>query len=382
MKKITLLALLCWPFLIKAQPASYVLKGKIRKQSGPLRVYLLQAINDKLIVDSTDAHNGVFRITGMVDGPVRAILIFSHTGQYMDLTSLRPGTDSKLFFLEKGDTKIVTQQNASKARITSPTNEQETEYKDALAKIDKSITQINKAFVKASPKEQADQNFIQKLGQRYALAMEARKMMQYKFITEHPTSFLSLTALKELTNAQLEPDQIEPLFQQLTREIRNSAEGKAFQAEITQVRNLDIGQQAPDFEVQDMNGKPVRLSDFKGKTVLLDFWGSWYAPSRRAHEYIREAYRAFKDKNFTVISIALDPPADRPYLEKAIQEDSLVWTNLSDPTKDRNDAAKAFGVKVIPQNYLIDSTGMIINKDLHGPALSQQLSSLLLPENP
>lgn len=382
MKKITLLALLCWPFLIKAQSASYVLKGKITKQKGPLRVYLTQAINDKLIVDSADAHDGEFRITGMVDGPVRAMLIFSHNGQYMDLMRLRPGSDSKLFFLEKGDTKVTTQEDVSKARIISPTNEQEAEYNEALAKIDKSITQINKTYLKASPKELADQNFLQKIGQRYALAMEARKMMQYKFITEHPTSFLSLTALKELTNAQLEPDQIEPLFQQLTRDIRNSAEGKAFQAEITKVRNLDVGSPAPDFEVPDMNGKPVRLSDFKGKTVLLDFWGSWYAPSRKAHEYIREAYREFKDKNFTVISIALDPPADRPYLEKAIQEDSLIWTNLSDPTKDKNNAAKAYGVKVIPQNYLIDSTGMIINKDLHGPALSQQLASLLLPENP
>ncbi|HEY9257019.1 MAG TPA: TlpA disulfide reductase family protein [Chitinophaga sp.] len=381
MKKITLLALLSCPVFIMAQPAKFVLNGKVTKQSSPIKVYLNQVINEKLIIDSAEVRDGVFRFEGMVDGPIRAMLIFNHKGSTMNFMELSPDADVKIFYLEEGDTKIQTQENISKAKVISPTNDMQIEYTNSLKSVDKSIAQIDKAAHKASAAQKANKAFQQKINQRYALAFEAKKLMLQKYIAENPDSYLSLLALEDVAGVQINPDQIEPIFQTLTPEIRNTPEGKSFQQEITRIRNLAVGNTAPDFEVPDMDGKMVRLSDFKGKTVLLDFWASWCEPCRRQHQYVREAYRQFKDKGFTVISIALDPPADRAYLLEAIQEDSLVWTNLSDPTKDKNQAAKAYSIKLLPQNYLIDSTGMIFNKDLHGESLSQQLNSLLLHPN-
>jgi peroxiredoxin len=381
MKKITILALLSCPLFIKAQPAKFVLNGKVTKQSGPVKVYLNQLINEKLVIDSADLRDGTFRFEGMVDGPIRAMLIFDHKGSTMNFMELPPDADVRIFYLEKGDINVQTQENVSKAKVNSFTNERETEYKNSLKSVEKSIAQITKAYTKSSAAEKADKAYQQKMNQRYAVAYEAKKLLLQKYIAENPDSYFSLLALEDVAGIQINPDQIEPLFQTLTPEIRNTPEGKAFQEELTRIRNLAVGNDAPDFEVQDMDGKMVRLSDFKGKTVLLDFWASWCEPCRREHQYIREAYRQFKDKGFTVISIALDPPADRSYLIKAIQEDSLIWTNLADPTKDKNQAAKAFSIKLLPQNYLIDSTGMIFNKDLHGESLSQQLNSLLLHPN-
>ncbi|MBS0030847.1 redoxin domain-containing protein [Chitinophaga sp. 22321] len=378
MKKITILALLCCPVFIKAQPGTYIVTGRISKLDGPAKVYLNKVINRELVVDSAEVHNGLFRFEGTLDGPMRAMLILDTHGGISDFVQLPANADTRLFYLEKGTIKVQAREHISKARITSPTNELEAGYDEALRSVNKSIDQITKSYNKTPASIKAQKDFQQKLNQRYAVAFEAKKLLLQKYIAENPNSYFSLLALEDVAGVQINPDQIEPLFQKLSAEVRNSAEGKSFAEEMNRIRSLAVGSDAPDFEVPDMNGKPVRLSDFKGKTVLLDFWASWCEPCRRQHQYVREAYKQFKDKNFTVISIALDPPADRSYLIQAIREDSLVWTNLADPATDKNQAAKAYSIKLLPQNYLIDSTGMIFNKDLHGESLQQQLNSLLL----
>jgi len=363
---------------MKAQPATYTVTGSISKLEGPAKVYLNKVINKQLVVDSAEVLNGRFHFEGTLEGPMRAMLILDTKGGISDFMHLPANADTRLFYLEKGPIKVQTREHISKARITSPTNELEAGYNESLKSVNKSIDQITKGYNKAPAALRAEKDFKQKINQRYAVAFEAKKLMLQKYIAENPNSYFSLLALEDVAGVQINPDQIEPLFQKLSAEVRNSDEGKSFAEELNRIRSLSVGSDAPDFEVPDMNGKPVRLSDFKGKTVLLDFWASWCEPCRQQHQYVREAYKQFQDKNFTVISIALDPPADRSYLIQAIQEDSLVWTNLADPATDRNQAAKAYNIKLLPQNYLIDSTGMIFNKDLHGASLQQQLNSLLL----
>ncbi|MFY0255979.1 redoxin domain-containing protein [Chitinophaga sp. 30R24] len=364
-----------------AQPAKFTLNGKLNKQNGPEKVYLNRMENDKLIVDSVAINNGAFSFEGMVDGPVRTMLILDHKGGGINYMQLPPDTDIKIFYLEKGTINLEAEDNISNANVISPLNKQQKDFKNFFKSVDKPLAQINKAYQQASSAQKADKNFQQQMAQRYKVAIEAKKLLQQKYVAENPDSYFSLEILEELAGVQINPDVIGPLFKKLSERVQNTPEGKSFAAEIAQSQNLIIGSVAPNFEVPDINGNKVKLSDFKGKTVLLDFWGSWLEPCRQQHQYVREAYNKFKDKNFTVISIALDPPADRSYMLKAIQEDSLVWTNLSDPNTDKNEAAKVYIIKTLPQNYLIDSSGTIFNKNLQGASLMQQLNSLLLPQN-
>lgn len=380
MKKITLIAL-CWPIFVNAQPAKYILNGKLNKQNGPVKIYLNKVVNEALVVDSAEVKNGEFRFEGMVDGPMRAMLILDTKGGGMNFMELPPDADTRIFFLEKGNIKVTINEKVSKALIYSPINDEEDYFKKSMKSVLKSIRQLSKEYNRASAAKKEDKGFQQQLALRYQVSHEAQKLLQHKYIAENPNSFYSLMALEELAGLDVNPDMIEPIFLKLSEEVRNTPEGKAFAAEIARARNLTVGSDAPDFEVPDINGKMVRLSDFKGKTVFLDFWASWCEPCRREHRKILQAYNEFKDKNFTIISVALDPPADRKYLLEAIKEDSMVWTNLADPKIDRNQAARVYGVKAIPQNFLIDSTGMIFNKDLSGESLYQQLNSLLNKQN-
>jgi peroxiredoxin len=132
---------------------------------------------------------------------------------------------------------------------------------------------------------------------------------------------------------------------------------------------------APDFSLSTPNGQQVSLSSFKGKYVLLDFWASWCAPCRAENPNVVAAYQKFKDKNFTVLGVSLDEKKEA--WEKAIKDDGLVWTNVSDLRGWDSEAARMYQVESIPANFLIDPEGRIIASNLRGAALAAHLETIL-----
>ncbi len=87
-----------------------------------------------------------------------------------------------------------------------------------------------------------------------------------------------------------------------------------------------VGKEAPDFSLPDVNGNQVKLSSFKGKYVLVDFWASWCGPCRIENPNVVKAYNQFKNKNFTVLGVSLDRPGQKDKWLKAIEDDQLTWT--------------------------------------------------------
>ena len=132
------------------------------------------------------------------------------------------------------------------------------------------------------------------------------------------------------------------------------------------------GDMAPDIVMNDPDGNERKLSDLRGKVVLLDFWASWCGPCRRENPSVVRAYENYKDQGFEVFSVSLDSDANR--WRKAIEQDQLTWPNhVSDLQGWRNGAAREYGISSIPHTMLIDRDGAILATHLRGSGVESAL---------
>lgn len=183
---------------------------------------------------------------------------------------------------------------------------------------------------------------------------------------------------------------LEPLSNDQVNKIVNEAAKKypshqavaAIKASLDQQMNKTVaaswvGKEAPDFSMPDVNGKEVKLSSFRGKYVLVDFWASWCGPCRNENPNLVNAYNQFKNKNFTVLGVSLDRPGQKDKWLQAIKDDKLAWTNISDLQFWNSPVVALYGFDGIPFNVLVDPQGKIIAEGLRGSSLEGELKAVL-----
>ena len=141
------------------------------------------------------------------------------------------------------------------------------------------------------------------------------------------------------------------------------------------IKNKLKPRKAPDFTLPDTTGKPVSLSSFKGKYVLVDFWASWCQPCREENPNVVKAYNQFRNKNFTILGVSLDKEKDS--WEKAIHDDGLAWNQVSDLKFWSTEPVSLYNVSGIPYNFLVDPNGNIIAENIRGEELFSTLSDVL-----
>jgi len=170
-----------------------------------------------------------------------------------------------------------------------------------------------------------------------------------------------------------------PLFipyakEYLARYGTETESNQKLEQQIKNAKSLTVGAEAPDFAMNDLEGNEVKLSDFKGKVVLIDFWASWCGPCRRENPHVVKLYEKYKKDGFEILGVSLDRSKDK-WLQ-AVDKDELEWPQVSDLKGWQNEVAQMYSVKSIPHTILLDQDGKILAHKLRGPNLDNALKEL------
>ncbi|GGH71004.1 peroxiredoxin [Filimonas zeae] len=398
MKKIaTFLAVLLLPCLTIAQikeKGAFVLNVQIQQANPNVKLYLAYQFDGKRILDSADNKNGTYTFAGTVERPLHATLVSDHNQlgiqQLMKSSAKGASIDAMKIYLHPDTINLKTEKLVQNGVFPgSGMNNDNESLKGLLKAIDderKAISQQlrSRGFIISTndntsrlPISEADSIQIRALVTRLDSLGAATRPVYKKFITDNPNSYIALQSLIMYAGSFPDVFVIEPMFNRLSAEVRNTSAGREFARFLTDRENILPGTKAPGFTQSDTEGKPVSLSSFNGKYVLIDFWASWCAPCRAANPELVRLYNDFKDRNFTILGVSLDEQAGKKLWLKAIKDDQLTWTQVSDLKHWDNSVVKLYSVRAIPQSFLIDPDGIIVARGLNLAELREKLQEIL-----
>jgi peroxiredoxin len=372
LKKITLLALAGLPAIVFAQDKKYTVQGKLGENNAPAKIYLEYRVQGKGVIDSATLNGGKFQFTGVAGNtPNYAEIAFNARG-----TGAGNTTAYRSIYLEPGIITITSPDQLADAKIEgTKTNVENEQYRLAQKPVNDAYQALDNKQKAATPEQQNSPEFMRQIRADEKAIEEQSAAVDKKFIQENPDSFISLNALEQFAYGADYVD-IEPLFNALSPALKQTERGKKFADRMPKLKAVALGATAPEFAEADTSGKAIRLSSFRGKYVLIDFWASWCGPCRRENPNIVQAYNHYKNQKFTILGVSLDRPNAKDKWMNAIHKDGLTWNQVSDLKFWNGKAATLYSIHGIPQNYLLDPNGKIIAKNLHGDDLENKLAEI------
>ena len=355
----------------QAQPNSFTVTGTVTKATPGSYVYLETNSQPTRAIDSVKVDaNKSFTMTRPVANGGEVLVLNVGGGQKMAL--LVEGNEK---LMVKADGYVMDAKTGQRgtATVTGSKNMEYYTKLDALRTgMEAKISDWNKQVATATEKK--DTKRIEQIEQDYAAAQTDVVNKVKAMLPDMGTSLVSLFALN-FVDINTNFDTYDQLAQRFQKENPDSPNAKALIGRVARIKGVMVGSEAPEIALSDTTGKPVTLSSLRGKYVLLDFWASWCGPCRNENPNVVRMYDKFKDKGFAIYSVSLDK--DKESWVRAIRNDRLTWTHVSDLKYWQSEAAQKYGVQGIPATFLLDKDGKIIAKNLRGDALEQKLEEIL-----
>lgn len=375
---LTATALLLNTAAIGQQP--FTVKGKIDGLTQKYIYLSYSGADDKYVTDSSRVTAGSFSFKGNISEPTMATL-------YSDKNAAMMGrSQSAQLFIEPGNLTVSgNKQKLSDIKVTgSKTQDEYSELQAAQAPIFAKLNPINAAYDKANKEYIA----ARKAGKKSEKELEAIKekateakdksepyydemaKVDMAFVRSHPASYVT-TYIMRYRVSGITIQEGEEVYAKMPATLQQSAGGKEFRKELDQLKMGSPGSTAYNFSKPDINGQPLKLADFKGKYVLVDFWASWCVPCRKSNPHLKTLYAKYKDKGFEIIGIS-DDDRNNAAWKKAVDQDGIgIWkhvlrgldmdkrmANLPNP----DDISDQYGIHSLPTKILIDPNGIIVGR--------------------
>ncbi|WP_316818295.1 TlpA disulfide reductase family protein [Pedobacter nyackensis] len=339
MKKVVLCFLLALPFTGFCQQHKYLIKARFDHISPKAKAYLIYQVDNMMVIDSCRVKGGTFTFSGVIKEPLQCTLVLGHGGKLNEAGDV----DSQSVYLEAGSIQVEGENALAKAKVWGTPLNLDNQEKQKLIKSIKGLGTVEEPILMSG------------------------------FVRRHPASRVSLDWMVEIGGRD---NLVIESYPELSEALKQTKAGKELGHAIKTSLSIRAGKPAPDFALPDQNGRLIRLSDFRGKYVLLDFWASWCKPCRALQPKLKALYDALNATGkFVILAISLDK--DKAAWLKAIQEDKVPWLQVADLGKAQNQAAVLYDVNLIPASFLIGPDGVILNSE-HKAAL---MRDKILPSN-
>jgi peroxiredoxin len=327
------------------------------------KIYMEKMVAGKAeTIDTAEVVAGKFTFTGKMPVPDFRYLRLNERDYFAQFFLENSNITVSAYKDSLQRTKIIGSQSQDDFKI----------YIDEMARMQKEVKALHNKYtaaVKVNNTKEADKAKID-----YQALLDNSLVFLKNFVKEHPKSVVSAYVCEEQLAAQINEEELEAIVKKFPSKISTSEYVIKLKARIEEQKKIAVGILAPDFTMNDPDGKPIQLSSLRGKIVLLDFWASWCMPCRQENPNVVKLYQQYHQKGFEILGVSLDRAKEK--WVKAIQDDQLTWLHVSDLKFWQNEAARLYAITVIPQSVLIGKDGKIIAKGLRGEQLEKKLAEL------
>jgi peroxiredoxin len=348
------------PVAVMAQQKGFVITGTVTGLAENSKVSLVDLNKPTDTLAKAQVTKGTFVLKGSIAEPNLHQINFDVAGKK---SVLFMGNETITI---KGNIENVQQFEVKGSAV----NNDFTDFQKIFNPLFQTLTSLNQKMY-AQPNRQPGDSMIAIYKQAYDATVTAIE----KFVIDKKNSPVAPFMLVVTRELEQDPVKLEARFEMLSPAGQQGFYGQILKQGLADSKVGAVGSEAIDFTQNDTTGKPVSLTSFRGKYVLIDFWASWCKPCRMENPNVVTAYNKFKGKNFTVLGVSLDKA--RENWIQAIKDDGLAWTQVSDLQFWNNAVARKYKVESIPQNFLVDPKGKIVGKNLRGQDLEAKLCELL-----